>query len=212
VKKRVESLALSQRQAIGRFLAGVASADGCISPNEVNILRQMYRMLGLNEQDVYSDAHEAATNPVTVLPAEDTDTGFALPRRRRAAEAQRLRLDASVVEATIRETAAVSALLGSVFADEAAPTPIVKPAEDVDTIPGLDAEGSAFVKILVKKAAWSRGELEAIAAERAMLLDAVIETVNDLAYDCCDTPALEGDDPIEVNISVLTSLIQRIAA
>jgi tellurite resistance protein len=211
VKKRVESLALPQRQAIGRFLAGVASAGGDISPNEVNMLRQMYRMLDLNQQDVYSDAHQAATSPVTVLPAKEISAGFAIPQRRRAAEGRRLQLDASVVEATLKETAKVSALLASVFADETPPAPVAQPTEGADCVPGLDAEGSALVRVLVKKAAWSRGELEAIAAEGAMLLDGAIEAVNDLAIDCFDALALEGDDPIEVNISVLTSLIQRIA-
>jgi tellurite resistance protein len=207
VKKRIENLALSQREAIGRFLIGVAGADGSISPEELESLGKLYRMLGLNPQDVYSDAHEAATEPVTVGPTEAAAAGFALPPRRKPAPASRVQLDAAAIEAKLQETAAVSALLAAVFVEDEA-QPAVPVAGD-GCIAGLDSASSAFLELLASRTAWSRGELELMASERAILLDGVIEAINETAFDRCDEAALEGDDPVEVNVSVLTTLIQR---
>jgi uncharacterized tellurite resistance protein B-like protein len=86
VKSRIESLSASQRQAIGKFLVGVANVDGHVSPNEVNALGQLYRLLGLAPDDVYSDVHEAATEPMTVQPAASVGSGFALPPRKAKAQ------------------------------------------------------------------------------------------------------------------------------
>jgi uncharacterized tellurite resistance protein B-like protein len=212
VKKRIEDLALSQRQAIGRFLVGVASSDGHISPVEVEMLGKIYRMLGLDPQDVYSHAHQAATEPVTVRPAEVGPAGLALPPRRRPAKTSGVRLDAAAIEAKLQETAAVSALLASVFVDETSPQIAPSIERGNVCIPGFDVEISDFVNLLATKAVWSRGELESMATERAILLDGTIEAINEAAFDHCDEPILEGEDPVEVNLTVLTTLLQRTVA
>ena len=55
----------------------------------------------------------------------------------------------------------------------------------------------------------SREELEAAAAQRALLLDGSIEAINDAAFDACDQPLLEGENPIEVNAEALRILLER---
>jgi len=208
IKKRIQVLALSQRQVVGRFLVGVANIDGRISPEEVETLGKIYRMLGLNPDDVYRDAHEAATEPVTVKPASGGG-GFALPGEPAPTTTAGIQLDAAAVEAKLRETAAVSALLASVFAEETVTEPAPRPAGGESCIAGLDAGTSGLVRLLVSKVTWNRSELEIAAAERALLLDGAIEAINESSFDSCDEPALEGEDPVEVNLPVLNSLIQR---
>lgn len=208
IKKRIEALTLSQREAIGQFLIGVANADGYISPEEIESLSKMYRLLGLDPQDVYSHAHAAATEPVSVEPSEPIGSGFALPRRRPAKAEGVVQLDEEAVEAKLRETAAVSALLASVFVEEAPAAPATA-AEETGCIAGLNEETSAFVRLLVTKAVWTRDELEDAAEERSLLLDGTIEAINDAALDACEELAIEGDDRVEVNVALLTSLIER---
>jgi tellurite resistance protein len=206
VKKRIEALAASQREAIGRFLIGVANADGYISPEEMQSLGKMYRMLGLNQEDVYSHAHAAATEPITVESPQRTAPGFTLPPRPSAKPEGIVRLE--VVKAKLRETAAVSALLAPVFADEAAPPP-VPAANESGAIAGLDTNVSAFVRLLATKPTWTREELEDAAEKSALLLDGTIDVINDASFDACDEAALEGEDPVEVNIALLTGLMER---
>jgi hypothetical protein len=40
-------------------------------------------------------------------------------------------------------------------------------------------------------------------------LDGSIETINEAAFDACEEPVLEGDNPIEINIAVLSALLER---
>lgn len=209
-KKRIESLTAAQRQAIGRFLVGVANADGHVSPEELQTLGKLYRLLGLDPGDVYRDVHQAATEPVTVQPAAP-DTGFALPPRKPKPKSAMVQLDAAMIEAKLQETAAVSALLASVFVEESSPTAATmsRAVQVGDSIAGLDLATSAFLRYVSSKRTWSREELEIAAAERALLLDGSIETINDAAFEVCDEPALEGDNPIEINVAVLSALLER---
>jgi uncharacterized tellurite resistance protein B-like protein len=211
VTKRVGSLAASQRQAIGRLLVGVANANGYVSPAEVETLGKLYRLLGLDPAGVYSDVHQAATDPVTVQPAASAASGFALPRLQQKARPAGIQLNPAMVEAKLRETAAVSALLASVFVEESSPPPTtVQRAVDMrESIGGLDLATSAFLLYLSKKPAWSREELEIAAAERSLLLDGSIEAINEAAFDACEQPALEGDNPVEINVAVLSALLER---
>ena len=211
VKKRIESLATAQRQAIGRFLVGIANADGHVSPEEVDTLGKLYRLLGLDPADVYSDVHQAATEPVTVQPPASAVTGFALPPRKPKPKPAGVQLDAAIIEAKLRETAAVSALLASVFVEESPPPrETMRRAVDMgDCIVGLDLATSAFLRYLSAKPAWSREELEIAAAERSLLLEGSIEAINEAAFDAFEEPALEGDNPIEINAAVLSALLER---
>jgi uncharacterized tellurite resistance protein B-like protein len=205
VKKRIDSMAQTQRQAVGTFLAAVANADGYVSPQEIDTLKKLYRLLGLDPETVYTDAHQAATQPLTVESAA-APAGFALPARKRTSKAA-VHMNSSLIESKLRETAAVSALLASVFAEEAPSTP--KHAAAGLSIEGFDHPTSDFLLFLSTRLSWTRAELEHAASEHSLLLDGTIENINDAAFARCDEPALEGDDPVEVNTPVLLKLLER---
>lgn len=211
VKSRIESLATPQRQAIAKFLVEIANADGQVLPAEVESLGRLYRVLGLDPQAVYGDLHLAATDPVPVQAPGSGASGFTLPARRPKAKRTGIQLDPARIEAKLRETATVSALLASVFVDESIPTPTTaeRGGDLQECIAGLDAANSALLRYLSAKPVWSREELEAAAAQRALLLDGSIEAINDAAFDACDQPLLEGENPIEVNAEALTILLER---
>ena len=211
VKSRIESLAAPQREVIAKFLVEVANADGQVSPAEIESLGRLYRLLGLDPQAVYSDVHLAATDPVTVQASGVGASGFALPPRRSKAKGTRIQLDPARVEAKLRETATVSALLASVFVNESTPGPVAaeRKGDVQESIAGLDAMNSSFLRYLSAKPIWSREELETAAAQRALLLDGSIEKINDAAFDACDQALLEGEDPVEVNAATLKILLER---
>jgi uncharacterized tellurite resistance protein B-like protein len=211
IKSRIESLSAPQRHAIGKFLVGVANVDGHVSPNEVNALGKLYRILGLTADEVYTDVHKAATEPVIVQPSASAEGAFVLPARKQKAKPTGIQLDPAIIEAKLRETSAVSALLASVFVEEAKP-PAVVMSQSIDLserIAGLDVANSAFLRYLAGKPAWSRAELELAAAERVLLLDGSIEAINEAAFDACDERVLEGEDTIEINSGVLSALLER---
>ena len=111
-----------------------------------------------------------------------------------------------------RETAEVSALLAQVFTDDQVEeleqsVEAVEPATETSAdVAGLDLEHSAFLRLLISRAEWSRSELEAAASDMELMLDGALEQINDMAFERFDMPVTEGDDPIEINTDILEEL------
>ena len=204
VKKRLEQLDTSRKQGVGRFMVGIAQADGVIDPNEIKVLSKIYDLLGLDTRELYNHAHAAATEPVTVQPPGAELSGFSIPAARK--EEKRLgasvHLDMDQVQAKLVETATVSAMLREIFAQDEEPCSTLDGSvanEGIETIAGLDPEHSALMRTLAVKLSWSRMELEALAAKMNLMIDGALETLNEAAFDTFDEPFFEGEDPIEIN-------------
>jgi uncharacterized tellurite resistance protein B-like protein len=212
LKKKIETLDAQGRETLGHFLIEVATADGQITPDEITTLTKLYRLLGLEESSVYSSIHalEAGQDaPVTVRVA-DPARGHQIPPSSVGA-----RIDPARLAARRAETAEVAALLSSVFADEdeadrsAAAIASNDQTQDgrAHTVPGLDGQHSALVKAVAAQASWSRAELDALVAQHGLpLVEGAIDRINDVAFELCGEPLLEGDDPWELNTYALKEI------
>lgn len=223
LKRRIGELDETQKSEVGQFLIAIAAADGSISPEEVKVLERVYPLLGLDPADLFSHIHSFETtladepsprDPVTVRegsvkqsgallpspPASDSDS----PRQRGA-----VKLDPSRIREKVQETAAVAALLGSVFADEES-VPLERSRPDMSTPADAAARGTTpqveLLALVGAKEKWDRRELEAFAAERGMLLDGALEALNEAALDKCGQSLFEGEDPVEVSLEVWKEL------
>lgn len=206
LKRKLEALPQSQRVTLGRFLVDVAIADGEVSPEEITTLTKLYRLLGLEEANVYSAVHaiEAGDDrPVVVL------EGSSERRHPIAGLRPSLDIDRERLAARRAETAEVAALLGEVFAEEdstAVAPVVVSPVAD-DSRLGLDTAHIAVLAMLPSKESWSRAELEKLILGQGLpLVDAAIDRINEAAFDQCDEPVLEGEDPWELNQYALEAL------
>lgn len=210
MKKRVADLDESQRAAIGSFVVDVAHVEGGVAAAEMKALAKVYRLLGLPEDVLYRDAHAAAIEPVTVKGGVKPTTRFTVPRVPAAPPKQaREELDGERIARLREESARVSALLGAIFTAEerSADEPQseeVAPTEP--TLPGLDVEHSRFAKLLLARASWTRAELEDLAADRGIMLHGALERINEAFFEKLGEPALEGEDPIEINQNVVKEL------
>lgn len=202
LKKRLALLKQTEREAVGKFLVNVAQADGFIDPEEIKTLTKIYKMLDLDTTELFSHAHAAATEPVTISKDSELASGHPIPELPDA-EGYSV-LDTSSVEAKLAETAAVTALLKNIFEEEE-PIEEAKGSEiqiEDESVFGLSQEQANFMKILTEKPLWPREELEAIAAESDLLLDGALESLNDAAFEEFDEPFFEGEDPIVINQDV----------
>ena len=134
LKKRIDALTATEREAIGSILTSVAASDGVISPAEVTTLMKIYKLLGLDPEAVTSRLHATLTStsprpargPVTVRPAGTPDPGFPLPPRpgqtgepaNDSAPTNGFVLDPEAIRRKMADTAVVSALLGSIFTED----------------------------------------------------------------------------------------------
>lgn len=213
LKKKLDPLTVEAKRTIASFLAHLAQADGIVSPAEVKLLERVYKALQLDSQLLYSDLHGAASG-ASIPPVKSTTSSTpSQPGTQSAAVAnQGFVLDHERIAELQRETAEVSALLAKVFTDDQVEEPeqVVEAVETASEtsadVAGLDLEHSAFLRLLISRAEWSRSELEAAASDMELMLDGALEQINDMAFERFDMPVTEGDDPIEINTDILEEL------
>ncbi|WP_122316162.1 TerB N-terminal domain-containing protein [Pseudomonas cichorii] len=222
LKKKLDPLKQDEKRTIAGFLAHLAHADGTISPQEIKLLERVYKALQLDLQLLYSDLHGAAASPLQRSKSAGSSQanyagvhGSSSPSRADTGTRKPgsgIVLDMNRVAQLQRETAEVSALLAKVFQEDQADEQVVLD-ELVQSAPeigvhlyGLDAEHSAFLRLLVSRNEWSRQELENVAVDMELMLDGALEQINDMAFELFGMPISEGDDPVEINPDVLSEL------
>lgn len=206
LKKKLEPLAEPAKRVVAAFLAHLAQVDGEVSPAEVKLLERVYKTLQLDPQSLYSDLHGAASGS----PVSSTQATPSIPGATPSKSVGGFALDPQRIAQLQRETEQVSALLAQVFVDDkpAEPEETVaeETVEDTSSICGLDADHSAFLRVLVSRTEWARDELEAVASDMELMLDGALEQINDMAFECFDMPVTEGEDPFEINPEIMDKL------
>ncbi len=115
-------------------------------------------------------------------------------------------LNLDLIQEKQGETTAVTQLLQTVFVEETI-------AENLSQSPlsnkvtGLDATHTTFLRSLSRQILWSREDLAQLAQQADLLLDGALEVINEAAFERCDEPLTEGEDPIELNPDVLQVLL-----
>jgi len=225
LKRKVEALSSNERTAVGRFLIDIAAADGVVSPEEISTITKIFRLLELDETDVYSQVHALATGdpgPVTVRESSRT-TRWAIPEPAADRQSSAIRLDHAKVQARLAETAHVAALLTDIFADDeippahphgasiGSPEPLDEPPSDLSPVPGIDGLDDAHSELataLTQQTEWLRFEVEELAASLGLpLLDGALDVINEAAIDLCGEPLIDGDDPLEINPYALEEVL-----
>lgn len=219
VKKRLDGLDTAQRAVIADLLISVAGADGQVAPDEIRLLGRIYPMLGLPAEEVYSRIHAlAAGEPQTAAVAPQSAAAAA----RGSAPPPAIRLNMAAVQAKLAQSAEVSALLGDIFSEQEpdAPPARATPATGASAAAGASAGPRAaavagavsavhgkLLTRLVARAAWTRQEFEAMAAELQLLPDGAIDALNEAAFERAGAPVLEGDDPMQVDLAIAKELL-----
>ena len=221
ISRRLAVLDQPQRESVGDFLITIATVDGIISPAEITILIKIFRLLGLDPASVHSRLHAVsatsmpATEPIVVLPGTNSAQGLAVPPRPadQVTTTELLRLDETAIAAKLADTAAVSALLGSIFAEEAPhaiqtpPSIRLEPDTHEPSVTGLDASHSALLRTLAERGSWSRADLESECAAVALMPDGALDTLNEAAYEMAGDPLADGDDLIHINLEVAREML-----
>lgn len=210
IKRKLEGIELAARALLGQFLLSVAAADGSIAPEEIKSVAKLYSQLGLDPDSIYSDLHklalapeDAAAGPVTVR-AQDQPKGFAIrppdAGNSGAPPPGRVVLDPRLVEAKRREAERAALLLSSIFKEEDAEVAVATPEPDAaGSIAGLDSAHSTLLALLAERNSWSLAEVEQLAAERGLMAEGALETINEAAWDKIDEAVLDIDDQVTIN-------------
>ena len=215
VKRRIEGLDAIQRAAICQFLVDIAAADGVVSPEEITSLVKLFKLLGFEEMELYRRINDLTGGSGAMTTMTDSSG----PPRWRIPSAPVPRhefLDSEKIQSRLVETAAVSALLADIFVED---EPYVAPGRAlghregaatgqlVPAFANLDFAHGEFATSLLNKKSWSRSEVERLSASYGLpLLDGAIDRINDSVIVVCGDPLIEGDDPLEINLDVVTEV------
>jgi hypothetical protein len=234
LSRRIAALRAAEREAAGHFLIAVAAAARTVPPATVAALTRTYHMLGLDTALVISRLHQRsiaaahtprlpppAEDPVVVRRADRAEQGHALPwarpvprqPTRRSPEAapatSGVLLRQETITRKITETAAVAALLATIFDDE--PIEVAQAAAADTTSPDcvgyLDRAHSNLLREFATRASWARADFAALAARHGVLPDGALDLLNEAAIDAAGEPVCEGDHHLTVNRHVLQELL-----
>ena len=137
-----------------------------------------------------------------------------------------------MIEAKQAETAAVSALLDSIFGDDvpdeghpdayrpdahhpdelsaedaASPADPISPISLVSLVAGLDGPHSALLRALAKRPTWPEGDFDALASRFGLLPASALDVLNDAALDATDEPVATIQDDIAIDPDILQELL-----
>lgn len=116
-------------------------------------------------------------------------------------------LDKERIAALQLETEQTSKVLAEVFNEPE--TPISSEATVASTASnplGLDPVHLEFLRMLLDRPLWSRDELLALATQKKLMLDGILEHLNEAVFDYIDEALTEGQDPVEINTGLLGKL------
>jgi uncharacterized tellurite resistance protein B-like protein len=213
LKKRLAPLDPRQRSGIADFIIGVAGADGLISSDEIKTLGKVYPMLGIDSDEVYRNVHAMAagagtsnsgTDPVTISSASRV-RDFTVPPA--PGNEPSVRLDMVAVNAKLAESAQLSAILDDIFNGDEADASVRPVAPVAPRSTKVPSSHVALLSRLVDRPEWSRADFEALASELRLLPDGAIDTLNEVAFEHTGGPVLEGDDPIEIELTTAKELL-----
>lgn len=220
---RLAKLSVQERSGIAHSALAAILADGQVRPAEVKFLERLHKSLGLPTEAVHTLLHREALSrdEPAIISVEARSSGVAIPPERSVPPSHRqpeseliaphaadsgVRIDAGRLARVKSETAAVAAILGSIFADEDVPVAAPSPARSSQRVKGLfeglDTAHGELLSGLLHAGAMDRDSFSALAARLKLMTDGAIGTINDWAFDRFDDVAIEDSDEICVVASM----------
>lgn len=197
LKRKLKDLNADAKEVLANVAIEVVAADGRITPEEVRALEVIYKAMGLDKKDLFSNLHSISqSNPSTHAANSDIASS----------EDGEIELDMTRIAAISRDTAKASTLLASIFEeedeDEITPEPVIE-EETPSRYSGLDIKHAQLLQELLAKPQWPREEYEQLVSNLNLMPDGAIETINEWAFENLDDAIIEDDDPMSIYSELL---------
>jgi uncharacterized tellurite resistance protein B-like protein len=220
-KRLQETLTTKERSGLGRFLTGIAAANGVIDRKEITALRGAYRALQIPVEELETLLEEfrrASQEPVELEAGRSIgEAGEALPPKPRRDGTGDLTLDMGVLRRIMDETQKVAAMLGQAMMEggelpqEAAsvelPSPLREPPKEDPRFPDLAIRYHPLLSALLGKPSWSRQELALLTSGHPEARIGYLEMINDWSLERTGEPLLlEDGDNLLIQANLIDDL------
>ena len=192
VRNAIEALTNEQCALMGNALMKLACIDGDVHPKRVEGLKKILPLLGVEVDNIHSQIHRILTD----------GEGFATIEKK--SDAVEFAIDTEIgkegnhIDTNIilnseklhifeQQTKNAQELLSEIFVDDDIPV-------SQNTIDNPAAEKwKDVLTLLLSKDKWEREEIENKCQEMGLMLGAVLEQINDFAYEKVDDVVVEDD-------------------
>ncbi len=187
----VATLTSEQRTDMGNALIRLACINGDIHPKRIDNLKKVLPLLGFESDNIHAQVHRLLTDSDGFAVVEKKSDAVEFAINGEQASAQRPAAPSVIINPKKlrffeQQTKAAQELLSGIFVDEET----AKPQTTSDNTPKAWMD---LLKSLLTKELWTRAEVENMCKERGLMLGAVLEQINDFAYEKVDDAVVEDD-------------------
>lgn len=202
----VEKLSGEQKELISQSLLKIACSSGYIHPKRVETLKKIFQYLGVEHLSIHSQIHRMLTDKdgFAVVEKKSNAVEFTIngSPSNKSTDSAHVIIDPETLHIFEQQTKTAQELLSNIFNEEESTTPKSVPSAN-STNAWLEILKSLFVK-----ETWNRIEVENMCKDRGLLLGAVLEQINDFAYDRIEDAVIEDDgEYIHVTLDYKEQLI-----
>lgn len=188
----IATLTSEQRTSMGNALIRLACINGDIHPKRIDSLKKVLPLLGIESENIHSQVHRLLTDGdgFAVVEKRSDAVEFAIngkPTYPQQLVAPGVIINPKKLRIFKEQTKAAQELLSDIFVEEESATP-----QNTE----IDNATSAWMEVLkslLTKEVWERTEVDSMCKERGLMLGAVLEQINDFAYEKVDDAVIEDD-------------------
>lgn len=211
--KRLKDVDADSRMSVADELISVASADGNLHAAEIRKLELIFKRMGLANQALYDRLHSGSSSPARTPASSYVDGRVNVPAAKSST-----RIDLSKLHSIRSETSVTANVLADIFSDddtgvtESILAKMDAAAPESEPFEGLEQRYGALLNELCLRASWSVSDFDHLARDAGLMPGAAREAINDWAIDRFDELLIEGDDPVEISLHLLSSHETAISA
>lgn len=203
----MEKLSSEQRELMAHALLRITCNSGDFRPKRVECLKRILPLFGMESENVHSQIHRLLTDRdgFAVIEKKSDSIEFTINENSKYPQnnpATNVIIDPNKLQILEQQTKISQELLFDIFKEEEL-APLNYTVSN-----GTTNTWMAVLKTLLLKDIWNRGEVESICRERGLMPAAVLEQINDYAYEKVNDTIIDEDgDRIYVSLEYKEELI-----
>lgn len=201
-----EKLSGEQKELISQSLLKIACSSGYIHPKRVDALEKIFQFLGMESLNIHSEIHRMLTDNdgFVVVEKKSDAVEFTIngTPSHKSTDSTHVIINPETLHIFEQQTKTAQELLSNIFNEEESTT--------LKNAPSANSTNAwlEILKSLFAKDTWTRKEVENMCKDSGLLIGAVLEQINDFAYERIEDAVIEDDgDYIYVTLDYKEQLI-----
>ena len=196
----IKKLKGEERTLIGNALIMLVCTNGEIHQKRIDNLQKVLSVLGLANDNIHSQINRMLTDSEVFAVVEKKADAVDFSIKEDSLSKQRSNvsnvvIDTEKVYELEQQTEAAHTLLSEIFVDE----DVTKAQNNISDMTSKTL--MSILKMLFTKEIWKREEVESICKKQGLMLGAILEQINDFAYEKVDDSIVE-DDGINIYVTM----------